>query len=163
MRKLLSAVNVAVGLATLVLSAPALAQKKAEPSPEQAFLAARDAVKAGQRDKLASMSERIKGHALEMYGPYWQTLPLRGEAAEAAHTAFLAQYDKSYLAERVRIDLARALARRGAARGRRLTPSAPKSPRTMPTSPATRCCGGTRKKTPLPSPKRCSSGWPRAN
>ena len=116
MRKLLSAVNVAVCLATLVLSAPApaLAQKKTELLPEDAFLAARDAVKAGQRDKLASMSERFKGHALEMYGPYWQSLPLKGEAAEAAHTAFLAQYDKSYLAERVRIDLARALARRGA-------------------------------------------------
>ena len=83
-------------------------------APEEAFLAARDAVKIGQRDKLITMSERFKGHALEMYGPYWQNLALRGEAAEAAHSEFLRQYDKSYLAERVRIDLAKSLARRQA-------------------------------------------------
>ena len=83
-------------------------------APEEAFLAARDAVKIGQRDKLITMSERFKGHALEMYGSYWQNLALRGEAAEAAHSEFLRQYDKSYLAERVRIDLAKSLARRQA-------------------------------------------------
>ena len=114
MRNPLSAANLAVVLTVLALLPPALAQKNAEPSPDDAFLAARDAARAGQRDKLASMSERFKGHALEMYGPYWQSLPLRGEAAEAAHTAFLSQYDKSYLAERVRIELGKSLARRGA-------------------------------------------------
>ena len=92
----------------------ALAQKRPEPSPEDAFLAARDAVKLGQREKLIAMSERFKGHALEMYGPYWQSLQLKGDAAEAAQTAFLAQYDKSYLSERVRIELVKALARRDA-------------------------------------------------
>ena len=98
---------------TLMLPA-ALAQKRPEPSAEDAFLAARDAVKLGQREKLIAMSERFKGHALEMYGPYWQSLQLKGDAAEAAQTAFLAQYDKSYLAERVRIELVKALARRDA-------------------------------------------------
>ena len=81
---------------------------------EDAFLAARDAFKAGQRDKLIGMSDRFKGHALEMYGPYWQNLALRGDAAEAANAEFLRQYDKSYLAERVRIELAKSLARRQA-------------------------------------------------
>ena len=97
-----------------LLLPPAIAQKRAELGPEDAFLAARDAVKLGQREKLIAMSERFKGHALEMYGPYWQSLQLKGDAAEAAQTTFLAQFDKSYLAERVRIDLVKALARRDA-------------------------------------------------
>ena len=103
-------------LAAALCAAPlGAAPKKADAAgPEEAFLAARDAVKAGQRDKLVAMSERFKGHALEMYGPYWQNLALRGDPAEAAHTEFLRQYDKSYLAERVRIDLVRLLARRQA-------------------------------------------------
>ena len=102
----------ALVLVALCLWSPAMAQKKPETTPEDAFLAARDAVKAGQREKLATMAERFKGHPLEMYGPYWQTLGLRGDAAEAAQAEFLRQYDKSYLAERVRLELARSLARR---------------------------------------------------
>jgi soluble lytic murein transglycosylase len=104
----------AVLFAALAGLSPVMAQKRAEPAPEDAFLAARDAAKAGQREKLALMSERFKGHALEMYGPYWQTLPLKGDAAEAAQAEFLRQYDKSYLAERVRIELAKSLAKREA-------------------------------------------------
>ncbi len=91
------------------------APKKSEAVlPEDAFLAARDAVKAGQRDKLITKSALFKGHALEMYGPYWQNLALRGDAADAANAEFLQQYDKSYLAERVRIELAKSMARRQA-------------------------------------------------
>ena len=96
---------------TLAWGAP----KKNEPaSPEEAFLAARDAVKAGQREKLIAASERFKGHPLEMYGVYWQNLALRGDAADTANAEFLRQYDKSYLGERVRIELAKSLARRKA-------------------------------------------------
>ena len=109
-----SATRAAILCASALLLSPVLAQKRSEASPEDAFLAARDAVKLGQRDKLIVMSERFRGHALEMYGPYWQSLQLKGDAAEAAQTAFLAQYDKSYLAERVRIELVKALARRAA-------------------------------------------------
>jgi len=95
---------------------PALSnpRKAAALSAEDAFLAAREAVRVGQREKLIALSEQFFGHPLEMYGPYWQLLSLKGEAAEAAQADFLRNYDNSYLAERVRIDLARALARRQA-------------------------------------------------
>ena len=94
---------------------PSASPKKSEIAvPDEAFLAARDAVKLGQRDKLTAMSERFKGHALEMYGPYWLNLALRGDAADTANAEFLLQYDKSYLAERVRVDLVKSMARRQA-------------------------------------------------
>ena len=72
-----AAARAALLLAVLALLPPAFAQKKPALPADEAFLAARDAVRAGQRDKLVTMSERFKGHALEMYGPYWQNLPLR--------------------------------------------------------------------------------------
>ena len=107
----LLAAGVAFPHALPALSAP---KKAAALSAEDAFLAAREAVRVGQREKLIALSEQFFGHPLEMYGPYWQLLSLKGEAAEAAQADFLRNYDNSYLAERVRIDLARALARRQA-------------------------------------------------
>jgi len=75
------------------------------------FLAARDAYRAGQATKLAAYVPRFKGHVLEPYPAYWR-VNLRLEQASAADVrAFLAAYPDTPLAEKLRADWAKLLAR----------------------------------------------------
>jgi soluble lytic murein transglycosylase len=116
---------VAISALTCVLAAlPAAASQKARPEPtaapalsaaDQAFLAARDAARAGDRARLAQLAPQLASHPLAMYVDYWQLAPrLRGDpAAEAAVQDFFKRHPDTFLGDRLRLDWALALADRG--------------------------------------------------
>ena len=97
-----------------VQAAPPAARKSVPQTPEESFLAARDAFRAGNRERLLQATEQFRGHPLEMYGDYWQLMLRRNEADEAAYQAFLAKHDNSVLAERTRVEYLRLLGRKRA-------------------------------------------------
>ena len=68
------------------------------------FLAARDAVKVGDRAKLERIAPELKDHDLEAYVDYWRILLDLSSADPAVIKAFLARYERSYLAEKLRAD-----------------------------------------------------------
>lgn len=80
-------------------------------TPDEAFVVARDAFRAGSREKVAQAAEQLRGHPLEMYGEYWQLMLKRGEADDASFQAFLASNENSFLAERARVERLRLLGR----------------------------------------------------
>jgi len=90
-------------------SAPALAPI------DQAFLAARDAVRNGDRAKLAQLAPQLASHPLAAYVEYWQLVPrLRSDPAINVQVEeFLARYPGSYIGDRLRLDWSFALADRG--------------------------------------------------
>ncbi len=90
-------------------SAPALAPI------DQAFLAARDAVRNGDRAKLAQLAPQLASHPLAAYVEYWQLVPrLRSDPAINVQVEeFLARYPGSYIGDRLRLDWTFALADRG--------------------------------------------------
>jgi len=102
-------------------AAAAPAQKAAAPSPESRFLAAREAVQKGDRQKLALALEALRGHDLEPWVEYWG-LRLRVEDVVSDRNAtpqvaplvgdFLTRQKGSYLAEKLRGDWLRALGKR---------------------------------------------------
>jgi soluble lytic murein transglycosylase len=83
---------------------------------DQAFLAARDAVRVGDRARLAQIATSLQSHPLAAYVEYWQLLP-RLRLPEAAVTLevddFLSRHANTYIADRLRLDWALALADRG--------------------------------------------------
>ena len=95
-------------------AAPPAARKNVSLTPEESFLAARDAFRAGNRERLALATEQFRGHPLEMYGDHWQLMLRRNEADETAFQAFLAKHDNSVLAERTRVEYLRLLGRKRA-------------------------------------------------
>jgi soluble lytic murein transglycosylase len=100
------------------LAAPQRKVEKADPAtPEDAFLAARDALKTGNRERLAQLVELFRGHPLEVYGDYWLLLANRAarhaELDDADYLAFLTKYDKTYMGERARTDWVKSLGRQG--------------------------------------------------
>ena len=101
-------------LVALSLSGTAAARKTVVQSPDEAFLAAREAYRVGNRDRLAQATGQMRGHALEMYGDYWQLLLRRGDAEDADFRTFLEANDRSVLAERARVEWLRLLGKRGA-------------------------------------------------
>jgi soluble lytic murein transglycosylase len=96
-------------------------QKAAAPTPENRFLAAREAFQKGDRQKLAQALEALRGQDMEPMVEYW-TLRLRVEDVTVDRSAadqvlplvtdFLTRQKNSYLAERLRGDWLRALGRR---------------------------------------------------
>ena len=83
---------------------------------DQAFLDARDAARLGNRERLAQIAPRLAAHPLVSYVEYWQLVPrLRQDDPAVADDAatFFARYADSYLADRLRLDWAMALAARG--------------------------------------------------
>jgi soluble lytic murein transglycosylase len=86
-------------------------------TPEDAFLAARDALKAGNRDRLVQMVALMRGSPLEVYGDYWLLLSARAgrrtDADDSDYQAFLARYDKTYMGERARTDWLKLIGRKG--------------------------------------------------
>lgn len=94
--------------------ASAAPRKAPQAGTDEAFLAAREAYRAGNRDKLAQSTEALRGHVLEMYGDYWQLLLKRDAAEDADFQAFLARNDASLLAERARVEWLRQLGRKRA-------------------------------------------------
>lgn len=81
-------------------------------SVDDRFLAARDAMKAGDRAKLERIAPELKGYELEPYVEYWQILLDLENADPGTITAFLTRYDKSYLAEKLRADLLKQLGKK---------------------------------------------------
>lgn len=116
-------VNTAVSvLAAVVLTiapvaAPAWAQTASSDSADEAFLAARDAYAAGNRERLAAMSARLDGHPLAPYAEFWQlTLRLRDgetEGIDADVRRFFARHADTYIADRLRMEWLRARGARG--------------------------------------------------
>ncbi len=83
------------------------------PSADEALLAARDAVRRGDRDLLASLAPRIAGHLLEPYYEYWKALlGLRNPDEDDAVRAFFERYPGTYLSDRLRADWMLALGAR---------------------------------------------------
>ena len=83
-------------------------------TPDESFLAARDAYRAGNREKVAGLAEQFRGHPLEMYGDYWKLLGKRADASDADYQEFFARNDDSFLAERARVEWLRLLGKRRA-------------------------------------------------
>jgi len=99
--------------ATSARIAPATAALSAT---DQTFLAMRDAARTGDRAKMAQLAPQLASHPLAGYVEYWQLLPrLRsGEpATESAVAEFFSRYPDTYVADRLRLDWALALADRG--------------------------------------------------
>jgi len=86
---------------------PALAQSDAD------FLAAKVAYEKGDRAKLAAIGPRLTGHILAPYVSYWQLKLGLDDASPAAVNAYFDRYPNSPLADRLRVDWLKALARRG--------------------------------------------------
>lgn len=79
---------------------------------DETFLAAREAFRVGEAGRLALLADELKGNELEPWARYW-LLRLRlkgGDSADIA--AFLQEQAGSYLAERLRSDWLRDMAKR---------------------------------------------------
>ncbi|HYM47091.1 MAG TPA: transglycosylase SLT domain-containing protein, partial [Burkholderiaceae bacterium] len=123
--KLPVAVYTLIALATLALAplpAPAAPARAPTASSndlsvaDQAFLSARDAVRIGNRERLAQSAARLADHPLAAYIEYWQLLGRiqSGEPKVAADVAqFMRRHADTYIADRLRFDVALALASRG--------------------------------------------------
>jgi len=77
------------------------------------FAAARDAYRAGDATRLEQIAPRLKGHLLEAYAEYWRLRLKLDDAEPAAVRAFLDRHADIPLAERLRSEWLKALARRG--------------------------------------------------
>jgi soluble lytic murein transglycosylase len=90
---------------------------RAELAADELFLAARDAARLNDRDRLAALGARLVDHPLAAYIELWQLVPrLRTEepaAADALATAFIARHEGSFIADRMRMEWLLALGARG--------------------------------------------------
>ncbi len=82
-------------------------------SVDDLFLAARDAVRVGDRAKFERIAPELQGHDLEPYIEYWRLLLDLGSADAAAVSPFLSRYAGSYLAEKLRANWLKQLGKRG--------------------------------------------------
>jgi soluble lytic murein transglycosylase len=90
----------------LAVAAPSIAAGQ-----DDAFLAAAEAFRKGQADRLDAQAKRLEGYALEPYVEYWQ-LKMRLEQADAAAVReALAHNEGLLLGERLRNDWLRVLAK----------------------------------------------------
>lgn len=85
----------------------------AQPSDAD-FAAARDAFRAGDSARLERIAPRLKGHLLEAYVDYWQLRLKLDDADPEAVRAFLKQHADMPLAERLRVEWLKSLAKRQA-------------------------------------------------
>ena len=98
----------------LPLSLEATQRKAPVATPEEAFVVAREAFRTGNRDRLVLAAEQLRGHPLEMYGEYWLLLLRRNDVDDGDFQNFLTRNDKSFLAERARVERLRLLGSRRA-------------------------------------------------
>ncbi|HAY28750.1 MAG TPA: lytic transglycosylase, partial [Candidatus Accumulibacter sp.] len=101
-------------LLLLVLLAPAtvVVRPAAAQSADDQFLAAREAARAGDRVRLERLAPALHGYELEPYVDYWLLVPDLKDADPAVVRAFLGRHENSYLAEKLRGDWLRLLARK---------------------------------------------------
>jgi len=100
-------------VATVPVAAHAQGKKAAAPTPDDTFLAALAAYRAGDAVKLARNAALLEGHVLEPYAEYWRIRQRLDETSASDVRAFLAKFSGSYLADRLRADWLRDLGRRG--------------------------------------------------
>jgi soluble lytic murein transglycosylase len=86
-------------LSTSLLMTQALAQTTVG---DERFLAARDAVRLGDRAKFERLAPELQGHDLQAYIEYWRIVLDITTVDSGTVKAFLARYDNSYLAEKLR-------------------------------------------------------------
>ncbi len=98
---------VLLALALLATAPPARAQS------DEDFLAAREAFRTGNRDRLDALAPRLEGHVLEPYVAYWRMRQRIDEASPQAVRALIAELSDGPLADRLRNDWIKALARNG--------------------------------------------------
>jgi soluble lytic murein transglycosylase len=97
---------VAAVVAVLCAAQPAWAKKAATPaiSDDDAFLALRDAARAGDEDKADKLAERLGSYDLPSYVDYYRLKAHLGDASPDEVKSFLARYDGSAIADRMRND-----------------------------------------------------------
>lgn len=82
----------------------------ASAASDDLFLAARDAARAGDRNRLERLSGELRGHELASYVDYWRLQPELKEGVDPVTVrAFLASNEGSYIAEKMRGDWLRQL------------------------------------------------------
>jgi len=81
-------------------------------SSDERFLAARDAFRVGDRVRFERIASELKGYELEVYLDYWRVLADLKDADPVSIRAFLARNEKSYVAEKLRGDWLKLLARK---------------------------------------------------
>lgn len=97
-------------------SSAALALAAAAPearADDERILAAREAVRKGDRNGLARIKSELGQHDLALYLDYWALTQTLSESSDfAAAQAFLSRYDGEYPAERLRISIIKELIKR---------------------------------------------------
>lgn len=78
-------------------------------TPENDYLALREAFRAGEANRVNSYAARLKGHALEPFATYLQLVMRIKEAPPEEIHSYIARNADSYLADRLRGDWLRAL------------------------------------------------------
>jgi soluble lytic murein transglycosylase len=101
--------KLSVFITCLFVSLPSFAQD----SRDNAFLYARDAFRAGDRNKLERNAALIGNHDLAPYVENYQLRMNMEQGDSAALRNFFERYDKSYVAEKLRADWVRWLGKRG--------------------------------------------------
>ncbi len=105
------------GLAALLIAATPPAAGTSTLSPDDAFLAAREAARVGDEERLAALATVLESHPLASYVEFWRLQArLRGDAPEqvdAAVARFLERHAGTYIADRMRLEWLLALAARG--------------------------------------------------
>ena len=90
----------------------ALAASGHAQSTDADFIAARDAYRAADAARLDRVAPRVKGHLLEQYVTYWQ-IRLKLDTADPERvSAFLTRYAGTPLADRLRTEWLKSLAKR---------------------------------------------------
>jgi soluble lytic murein transglycosylase len=93
----------------LALATVAQAAPTSSADGDDRFLAARDAVRAGDRARFERIAPELAGHDLEAYVDYWRLAVDLGNADPDTVRAFFARYKGSYVAEKLRGDWLRQL------------------------------------------------------
>jgi soluble lytic murein transglycosylase len=101
-----SSMKLSVFVTCLFVSLPVFAQ-------DSAFLSARDAYRAGDRNKLERSAAQIGNHDLAPYVENYQLRLNMEQGDSVALRNFFERYDKSYVAEKLRADWIRWLGKRG--------------------------------------------------
>ena len=103
----------ALAIIVLVFAGSAIAAATRADKADEAVLLARDAFRTGNSLQLARAAAKARGHVLEPYLEYWQLRLRLDERGADELRDFLARYEGSYLAERLRADWLKVLGKNG--------------------------------------------------
>lgn len=96
-----------------LLLVASLAAAASSTSRDDRFLAARDAFRAGDRVKLERLAGELRGHDLEDYVDYYQTvIRLPDQLDPATARDFIARHERTWLAEKLRSDWLKVLGKK---------------------------------------------------